>query len=441
MGFVHDEDVHGSLGQSADLSPAPDATPIRPTLTMEEIGNSAGALLRYHRERMGYTMQHIASLLKVRTTTIADLENDRLAQETAVKFTKRLLKRYASVLDLDEETVIHLYMQKVNSTVKITQEISNKSKRDGHLRRDFLVIVLILLVAGGGYFIFGGQDAQKDQTAASGQIVSGQITPDGQEVVVETPVVIEDPRNAKADIKPLSENTVKAQAQAQALNTSTDTKSHSEVKQPVSLPLSEQTVERKKAQQAEAIKQAEANKQAEQAKQHTPQAEGKHAQSAEGKIASKSETATKGDSGNAKSNASETKDLSAESKDNSGKSIAEANAKDDKNAQDDKAESAPRLENKLKDISSQVKIVNRENTISSLNQVEFTVLKDVALEVTASGKVLKSGVFKSGDKFKLVGIPPFMVSVSDTSAVRINYLDGLLQTPNAKQVTFKLPKY
>lgn len=452
LGFVSDQEAHGLK----EAEPAHhSATPVKTTLTLDQVGNSAGALLRYHRERLGYSLQEIATHLKVRTLTVADLESDQLAQETAVNFTTGLLRRYSKLLNLDPNTVINLYMQKVTSMVKINQE--NRSQAgDSHMRRNLLIIVLILVVAGVGAgfalldegkiaspssstkiaasasgelghdgketfasnvsasapsssaasaFSSGSQGSNAAAAAAAAAADSGELTA-GMELPME--VVSENLKLHDGEpAKPLTENTVKAQAQAVALSNQNEASIETAEQKPNSLPLNNETIARQQAAEASADKDAKNAK------------DGAQVAQADGKNQGKDQASNAG--------AGSTDAALAKNDDADAKAAAESSA------------NAPSLNKSLKNISAQVKIVDRDNSIPSLNQVEITVLKDVALEVKSNSKTLKSGVFKAGEKIKLTSIPPFVVSVSDTTAVRINYLAGVLQTPKATQVTFELP--
>ena len=121
---------------------------------------------------------------------------------------------------------------------------------------------------------------------------------------------------------------------------------------------------------------------------------------------------------------------------------ADAAATNEATAANDAAETetpAPELNAKLKNVSSSVKIVNRD-ALGSLNRVSIEVTGPVAIKVMDSNKkVLASGSYKSGDRVSATGIPPLTVQVSDTQAVRISYSGGKLAMPKDQQVQFELP--
>ena len=121
---------------------------------------------------------------------------------------------------------------------------------------------------------------------------------------------------------------------------------------------------------------------------------------------------------------------------------AAVEAKAQQDADDAAAETetpAPELNAKLKNVSSRVKIVNRD-ALGSLNRVSIEVTGPVAIKVMDSNnKVLASGSYKSGDRVSATGIPPLTVQVSDTQAVRISYSGGKLEMPKDQQVQFELP--
>lgn len=446
LGFVADDDANphlvsgnkaGAEANSSDSTkPENNSVPVRSSISQEQIQSSAGALLQYTRERLGYTRNEVARALKVRVTTVYDLESDRLAQETAVKFTTQLLDSYARFLRLDPETVINLYMQKVTSMVKITQETIER-KSESHVGRNLFLIVLFAAAAGGAYFIFGG-DNSSNTSASNASSVSGELNTSGQEFKLEEEnaqtVVLENSSNSTSGELTLSENTVKAQNQAQALQTSlTETPQVGDEHAVAALPLNNETIERRKAESNTAAKLA-ANKQSQESSKNNASKE---------TLSSKAASNDKSAAADAKkSDNSASKDSVADNKAKSENSVKSADkAKSEDKTDSDKSKGTPSLDKKLSDISDKVKIVDREDSIPSLNKVEITVIKDVALEVKDASKVIKSGVFKPGDIISLTSIPPFVISVSDTSAIRVNYLDGVVQTPNRKQVTFKLPSH
>lgn len=399
------------------------------------IENSAGALLRYHRERLKFTQQDVAIALKTRLTTVSDLEYDRLAQETAVKFATQLLINYANFLGIDPDEVLALYNRKVEAMIKANIE-PEETKKPNHAARNILIIILILVVAGCGYFIFGG-----DSSSSQDNGVSGELTVDGSELQAGMDLSNESNAGERGtiDSNMLQSGTIEvvesaASAQSQAAlqgtkNSQQDAKqdasnakaNSADSKQSASLPLREESIknqqQREVAQASQETKaKAEAQKQSDATK---AQAGSKNAQDKQGASTSLVTTA-------------------ASNSDNEKSSDKNADTK----AADTKAESkeaTPSLNKSLTDISNNVKIVDRDDGLSSLNNVEVVVLDDVALEIKASDKVIKSGVFKAGEVIKVTSIPPFVISVSDTAAIRVKYLEGVLKTPNAKQVTFKLP--
>lgn len=421
FGFVSDAEANAKLLHSKKMH-----EPVRVTLTQEQIGNSPGLLLRYNRECQGYSTQDIAKKLKVRLTTVYDLENDRLAQETAVKFTSQLLASYATILHLDPDTVVNLYLQKVTSLVKINQEsVPPKPENKSHALRYMLLIVLMLAVAGGGVYFFGDQGASKTK----GEITlsepdSGNLDLSSQESEQSNELVKEE-----HNLNDFLNQGAQEASSVQDANTALSTKATEDVVESnepkfASLPLSDKTIEQKRS--------------AEKAKAQDSQVgvsnkanESKSAELAKVEQDSKNVKAqdSKQESSLAEANKATEAKQDADSK-------QEAESK-----QDAKADATILvLNNKLTNISDKVKIVDRKNSIPSLNNLEIDIIKDVALEIKGSGKSIRSGVFKAGDNLKLTSIPPFEISVADTTAIRIKYLDGIVQIPNSKQVTFKLPE-
>lgn len=121
------------------------------------------------------------------------------------------------------------------------------------------------------------------------------------------------------------------------------------------------------------------------------------------------------------------------------KAEAEAKAKAEAEAKAKEAAKDVELSGNLKNISSSVRVVNRDG-LASLNRAEISVIKRVALKVVdSSGKVLASGTYDNGDSVKVTGIPPINVQISSTDAVKISYMGGHISMPAGKQVKFDLP--
>ena len=109
------------------------------------------------------------------------------------------------------------------------------------------------------------------------------------------------------------------------------------------------------------------------------------------------------------------------------------------NNNDKKTAETVELADNLRDLSDRVKIQYRQG-LASLNEVIVSINGTVAVKIIDSrNKIIKQGVFKDGDGFKVQGIPPIRIETSDSSLMSISYRGGSVVVPKQKQVSFILP--
>ena len=425
--------------------------------TNENLENlkTVGAILRYHRQKSGMTIQEVASKIKARTGTVADIENDRLNNSSCVSFSKAFIMNYAALMKLNPDEMFDLYLQNISETVSIAHEKSH-NKVDKQMARNWVLVVSMILVATAGYFVFSASEGNKSKDN-EGTLVNPQTTVvanhDSSEPLVtgqmqigntDNPVVIDAPENSQApEVKVVSPNTARATAQAQALAASSkdnEAVADNKVEQPRSLALPANSIKPSSSLLADRVEtkasmmvaseqgKVENNKNIsiaastqEQISEHQakPQAEPQANPLAQPKAADSS------------TNLAKEKEAVAE----------QAKSDDVKAKQEPKevAEENIELKDKLKDISSKVKLNNREG-LASLNSAEVEVVKKVALRIVDSQKkVLASGVYDAPKSIKVIGIPPIVVELSDTQAVKIHYQGGNVNMPKDKQVKLELP--
>lgn len=415
-------------------------------------------VLRYHRLKKGISVSQMAVELKTNERSVIDLEEGVLLKNTYLEYATPLLKRYAKAVQMNPFRVLECFELEIQE--QITRIVKEEEKTDRQMNRNWLLMVLMILVATAGYFVFGGESkedkssgsiqnpnsqvqVQEPSVAVSEPLVTGKMTFNEGNDAASEQVVIEDPNNAQAqEVKVVDPNTARATAQAQALaeqaakvGTST-----SNDKQPSSLALPKDMVSPPSASpegdnhasdvvlssnQGTSVSAALKD----QVKIQGTQASGLNSvenQDAEQANKAAQETAAK----EAEAQEAKAQEL-AKSKEAAAKAQAEAQAK----AKEESVE----LKDKLTDISSKVKVVDREG-LASLNSAELNVTKQVALKVIDSQKkVLVSGVYDSGKSLKVTGIPPLRVQLSDSQAVKISYQGGKVVVPKGKQVTFELP--
>ena len=417
--------------------------------TNENLENlkTVGAILRYHRQKSGMTIQEVASKIKARTGTVADIENDRLNNSSCVSFSKAFIMNYAALMKLNPDEMFDLYLQNISETVSIAHEKSH-NKVDKQMARNWVLVVSMILVATAGYFVFSASEGNKSKDN-EGTLVNPQTTVvanhDSAEPLVtgqmqigntDNPVVIEAPENSQApEVKVVSPNTARATAQAQALAASSkdnEAVADNKVEQPRSLALPANSIKPSSSLLADRVEtKASMMVASEQGKVEN----NKNISIATSSQEQISEHQAVQHSEHKASDSSTNLSLAKEA-------VAEQFKSDEAKAKQEPKEVAEEkieLKDKLKDISSKVKLTNREG-LASLNSAEIEVVKKVALKIVDSQKkVLASGVYDAPKSIKVIGIPPIVVELSDTQAVKIHYQGGNVKMPKDKQVKLELP--
>ena len=384
---------------------------------------TAGQLLRSHRIKRKMSINEVANEIRARPATVADIENDRMCFHTVKDFAESFICRYGKLFGLDQDDLIARYRKQLAQSITVISDEKPKKKFDIQLARSWLMVELVVLVATAGYFVFSAQEAskkeeQKVQIAQNAQINTTQsaveIFASNAPQNGQGQVVIQDPNNQNGpEVRVVDENTARATAQQMAMQQNDDGSidlkpaQAAKEKSPLDLP---------------------------------PNANMSVANNAN--IGNANITvANNANIGNANmSNANITAPaqtnmtVATEQRD---EKLAQAKAKAEAKAKE--AAKEVELSGKLKNISSSVRVVNRDG-LASLNRAEISVTKRVALKVVdSSGKVLASGTYDNGDRVKVTGIPPINVQISSTDAVKISYMGGRISMPAGKQVKFDLP--
>lgn len=399
----------------------PDKVPVTPTLSDDEVPNMPGAILKHAREMLGLSQREIALKLKMRVNTVSDIEHDRLNQPTAVPFTSKHIERYARLVNIDPDAIVDLYRQNVRQSqqsAEIHPSVEESSRSSG--RRWFIAGAACALLASLGMWYLLSPDSSTEEAQSGALVIEDEVQPrQGAELLgVPTQEIKPDARSAQSATTPkqtaVDRNTELARRQAKELGTN-------EIFAVNDPTLQDTTKDKGKVGQA------------------TPAAD-KPALTLPADRQSKAAGDSAGAPSPQRSTAGDGKSAaSAVSSGSPAKEAAKGAAQNAAAAAAAGAEKPPVLAARLKDISSQAKLVSR-NSVGSLNSADIEVRDAVALKVTGNGKLLKQGVYKKGEHVKVTGIPPIVVSVSDSSRVRILYNGGTVRVPGAKQVVFTLPK-
>lgn len=399
---------------------------------------TAGQLLRSHRIKRKMSINEVANEIRARPATVADIENDRMCFHTVKDFAESFIGRYGKLFGLDQDDLIARYRKQLAQSITVISDEKPKKKFDIQLARSWLMVVLVVLVATAGYFVFSAQEASKkeeqkvqiaqnaqiDTTQSAVEIFASNAPQNGQ-----GQVVIQDPNNQNGpEVRVVDENTARATAQQMAMQQSADGSidlkpaQAAKEKSPLDLPPNANISVSNNANIGNANITVANN------------ANIGNANMSNANIGNANITAP------AQTNmtvATEQRDEKlAQAK---AKAEAEAKAKAEAEAKAKEAAKDVELSGNLKNISSSVRVVNRDG-LASLNRAEISVIKRVALKVVdSSGKVLASGTYDNGDSVKVTGIPPINVQISSTDAVKISYMGGHISMPAGKQVKFDLP--
>lgn len=446
----------------------PYVSPVRTTDQLENL-KTVGEILRYHRQRVGLSLNEVANKLRVRPATISDIENNKLNDLTYSSFAGNVIARYAIMLQLDHKSLVELYESTLDKGIAIEHEKRDAQKirqrRNRNLAR-LCVFGILVLAVGGGLWSFMGRDSE----LSSGEIgelkasVHGsqdleQLDPSMPLVTSNDPkasgslvlsdskqqpaVVLEAESNHNApEVQVVDLNTARATQQAQVLQAEADAARLAQLQEqqgqnPASstLSLPQDAVPTNdgndllgaNVDQGPALVDSPVTTAPNAVSDTAPDA----ALSIEEQARLAAERVKAAQQGN---------EPVISSNEPTADAAVEAKAQQD--ADDAAAETetpAPELNAKLKNVSSRVKVVNRD-ALGSLNRVSIEVTGPVAIKVMDSNKkVLASGSYKSGDRVSATGIPPLTVQVSDTQAVRISYSGGKLEMPKDQQVQFELP--
>lgn len=385
---------------------------------------TAGQLLRSHRIKRKMSINEVANEIRARPATVADIENDRMCFHTVKDFAESFIGRYSKLFGLDQDDLIARYRKQLAQSITVISDEKPKKKFDIQLARSWLMVVLVVLVATAGYFVFSAQETSKkeDQKVQIAQNAQIDTTQSAVEIFASNApqngqgqVVIQDPNNQNGpEVRVVDENTARATAQQMAMQQSADGSidlkpaQAAKEKSPLDLPPNANISVANNANMGNANISVANN-----------------ANMSNANITAPAQT-------NMTMATVQKDDKLAQAKAES-KTKAEAEAKAQQAAKD------VELSGNLKNISSSVRVVNRDG-LASLNRAEISVIKPVALKVVdSSGKVLASGSYDNGDSVKVTGIPPINVQLSSTDAVKISYMGGHISMPAGKQVKFDLP--
>ncbi len=381
---LNDLDDHLESDDMSDNENA-DLVPVVTTLDENKVPDQAGAILRHAREKLGLTQREVATELLCKVSTIYDIEEDRFNQSTAAPFAIKKLRAYAQFVKIDPDTIENIYKQNLNIETQKFEERAKAQHRKNRSHYFFIVAFILIVGATAFYAMLPDEDEDLSGPITQELSLNNQDKKDDA-IAIEEPYKDEITRsdnNVRNDVQVIDANTQKATEQQLAIKNKLESKG-----------------------QKEDVVSTNTNN---------------------ALVINNKETKTQNSIEiNVSKEVAKTNDVAKDTKDEQ--------IKEEKESKDNIT-----LNNNVKDISSQVKLIGREG-LASMNSVKITVKGDVAINVTDSRKAsLKQGVFKKNDVITVTGIPPIVVSTSDTSLIQINYMGGTIKVPNSKQVKFVLP--
>ncbi|WP_087022824.1 cytoskeleton protein RodZ [Thaumasiovibrio subtropicus] len=106
-----------------------------------------GDILREARERLGMSQEDVANRLRLRTTVIADIENNIFDTKQAT-FTRGYIRSFAKCVNLDEDQVLS-YLNGVDNLESADQKMHSFSRRTKREAHDNRVMRLTWVIAAG----------------------------------------------------------------------------------------------------------------------------------------------------------------------------------------------------------------------------------------------------------------------------------------------------
>lgn len=133
-----------------------------------------GSRLRETRESKKLTVEAVAAQLKLRTATVAYLEENRYEELPGETFIRGYIRSYANLLDLDGSELARMYEPAPTQGKDNFAPI--KSIERGNRTRFILVILLLLIMVVGGLGYFWWRDQGQQQSAPPTQLEPAEST-------------------------------------------------------------------------------------------------------------------------------------------------------------------------------------------------------------------------------------------------------------------------
>lgn len=125
---------------------------------------TVGGILRDARERAGYSLREVASLLRIRHAYLQAMEEGRFKDLPGSVYAVGFLKTYAELLDLDVDDLVRRFKSEIDGAPQHTELNFPAPVPEGRMPGGGLVLIALLLgglVYGGWYYL-----ASNDRTVA-----------------------------------------------------------------------------------------------------------------------------------------------------------------------------------------------------------------------------------------------------------------------------------
>lgn len=414
----------------------PKVVPQGTTYDDAHVPNTVGAILRHAREMLNLSQQDIANKLKLRVSVISDIENDRLNQSTAASFARGYITLYSSLVNIDPEQMLKLYNENIKVIDKKnvnTIQLNTIDKKSNKAKYVIIIVVVLIIVFGIISFLSSQKSTDNNQPGSTQTLIDNSSS-NANNSNVEQLEIKESPAlntDANANVKDNANNTNQKdqqldinnqQAYQQAQNLDANALINDNIKS------HENTAPKSNVLSLTTTKEAFDN--------------------------------NIKDKNNLVNSNNDTANIEPSLKDNEQKLSANTNIDNNKPKPDDNKQAVDNTDqdtqtqaqatarepmvsidkNKLVDISSQVKIVNKQG-LGSMNSVGIKANNTLAYEVyDFKGRLLKQGVLEKNQSVQVTGIPPLKIALSNSADAKVQYLGGYIQMPRAKNVSFILPQ-
>jgi cytoskeleton protein RodZ len=111
----------------------------------QQAPQSAGAMLKAERERLGLSREQITEKTRMRTQVVEAIENEAWGSLPPPVFVRGFLRAYAKVLGLAQETVIELYTKSVPS--ESPEQIPHLGPSRNRRQRTWFILLLFAILA------------------------------------------------------------------------------------------------------------------------------------------------------------------------------------------------------------------------------------------------------------------------------------------------------